>query len=91
MFYLKKQNMLCFAPHQEDSKETEQEKVSCMKLFPNPVMFCRFVLQEALKRCGCGEWKANYQRERENRSKDWLQVIIVIEVPVPVQLLLGLR
>ena len=28
VFYLEKQNMLCFAPLQEDAKETEQEKVS---------------------------------------------------------------
>ena len=27
VFYLKRQNMLCFAPHEGDIKETEQEKV----------------------------------------------------------------
>ena len=51
MFYLKKQNMLCFAPHQEDSKETEQEKVSFLNSFSNlamKAMHC-LVFQEALK------------------------------------------
>ena len=48
VFYLKKQKMLCFAPHQEDTKETEQEKVS-FGIQNTVTNYSIVLLQEALK------------------------------------------
>ena len=72
VFYLKKQKMLCFAPHQEDTKETEQEKASFVWIteYSHQLVHC-FVTGGIEKQYRRGEWKANYQRERKHRSKKW--------------------
>ena len=74
MFYLKSQNMLCFAPHERDIGETEQEMQETHEMASGGLFFSHLEILFSFlggteKRFRCRGQQANHQGDQKSRSK----------------------